>query len=177
MKNLPATKIDKQEKGALLFGEAFNLFIQRMEILEGSRNLFDLRRRLSVLEERSDAYSYKLVTLEGVATVEFACISCSTRFFVPKREAQASDNILTCPRCRMYALPAAKRNGEKYRSQDIARMLARPISTIQDIARKQGIGRKMGMVMYFSQEDFDKLKAMLAGKRRTKKTRKYRGTG
>ncbi len=185
MSNLPTKKrnaIDKQEKGALLFGEAFNLFIQRMEILEenvceSSKNLFALRRRLTVLEERSDFYSYKLSIIDNVPTIEMACIACETTFYIPEKEAKALDFLHVCPKCRMYALPAVARNGEKYRSQDIARMLERPISTVQETARKQGIGRKMGTVMYYAQEDFDRLKVILAGKRRTKKTHKYRGTG
>ena len=159
------SELSKRDRGAMLFQSVVNRFgrvqaEQLQHLRDTNDKLWDLRRRVGLLEGRSDYFSS--VVRRGPA-VELVCVGCDGKLTLGAEEAAALDYIGTCPKCKGRAiLPNTRLNVEQFTARDIAPKVNLAPVTVAQIAKKYGIGRKVGFYRYFQEGDGGKIEAILA---------------
>lgn len=159
------TKAQKSNVGASLFWSVFNQITAHFEeidrqYLEMMRILLEQKRRLDTLCITVE--HHRKILSKNDTTVNMWCISCRHEFELPRKEAEAQDYTVACPKCGSWALLKDKIPLE-FSIRDIARISGFAESTVAQTLRENGFKRR-GEHRLYNEETAQKVLALLEKK-------------
>jgi len=165
-----SNELSKKDRGALIFQTVVNKFNEARDNLEDnylklSRAVYEMKRRLDVLEERVAAQSE--VLFGDKPTVTMLCIACDYSFELSITEARSLNFTGICPLCHNWALAVDKSDIATITPNQIARETGRNPTFVCQVARENGLGHNYGKrTKMFTEDESQQLRGLLAEKRR-----------